>query len=45
MAVILAAAYPGLHTPSLRFPYLYVNSGDLYIKRTVGRLVAHIRTI
>ena len=34
MAVILAAAYPGLHTPSLRLPYLYANSGGLCIERT-----------
>lgn len=36
MAVILAAAYPGLHTPSLRLPYLYANSGGLQMKRGEG---------
>lgn len=34
MAVILAAAYPSLHTPLLRLPYLYANSGGLHIKGT-----------
>lgn len=33
MEVILAAVYPGLHTPSLRLPYLYTNSGGLYINK------------
>lgn len=33
MVVILAAAKPGLHTPSLRLPYLYANSGGLQTKR------------
>lgn len=36
MVVILAAAYPGLHTPSLRLPYLYANSGGLQMKRGEG---------
>lgn len=33
MVVILAAAYPGLQTPSLRLPYLYANSSDLQAKK------------
>ena len=43
MVVIFAAAYPGLHTPSLRLPYLYANSGGLYMKRK-ERAIRHITT-
>lgn len=32
----MAAAYPGLQTPSLRLPYLYANSGGLQMKRGAG---------